>query len=45
MDGVEITMRRGEQPVPRKFLAEPLNSDAKEEFTQKLMEQTSGVLN
>ena len=40
MDGEAITMRRGEQPVPRKFLAELLNSDAKEEVTQKLIEQT-----
>jgi hypothetical protein len=33
-------MRRGEQPSPRKSLAELLNSDAKEEVTQKLIEQT-----
>jgi hypothetical protein len=39
MDGEAITMRRGEQPVPCKFLAELLNSDAKEEVTQKLIGQ------
>jgi hypothetical protein len=40
MDGEAVTMRRGEQPVPRKFLAELLDSDAKEDVTQKLIEQT-----
>ena len=33
-------MRRGEQPVPRKFLAELLDSDAKEDVPQKLIERT-----
>ena len=40
MDGEAVTMRRGGQPVPRKFLAELLDSDAKEDVTQKLIEQT-----
>jgi hypothetical protein len=40
MDGEVITMRHSEQPVPRRFLAELLNSDAKEEVPQKLIEQT-----
>jgi hypothetical protein len=40
MDWEAITMRRGEQPVPRQFLSGLLNSDAKEEVTQKLIEQT-----
>ena len=38
VDGEAITMRRGSQPVPRKFLAELLNLDAKEEVGQKLIE-------
>lgn len=38
MDGEAVTMRRGQQPVPRKFLAKLLGSDVKEEVMQKLIE-------
>jgi hypothetical protein len=39
MDGEALTMRRGEQPISRKWLAELLNSDAKEDIMERFLQQ------